>query len=266
VLGKLFTLHKDVVFLNEPKAVWHHACRDEDIAGNYTQAPARIRLDESDATPTKSRLISKIYSMAMRASFATRVVDKYPELLFRMPFVRALFPKATFIALQRDGVHTCSSISRWSKLENREGDDGEENWWGLDSRKWNLMVEQLVPEHDDLRKIQDKLRYVTDDRDRAAVEWILSSRELRKLQGSDDVVVVKYEDLCDDPVKALERVLEKVSLPDDEKFFRYAQRVLEVANTHGQLELMEELVEPFKVELVASGYHGSEAAVTVRGS
>lgn len=266
VLGRLFSVHRQVVFLNEPKAIWHYVQGDEDIAGNYTTHPARIRLDESDAKPEQAQTISRIYSTAMRAGFAERVVDKYPELLFRLPFVRALFPQARYIALQRDGVHTCSSISRWSKAESRESEIGNEDWWGLDSRKWHLLVDQLVPEHDDLASLQGKLRSATDDRDRAAVEWILSSRELRKVEQSDDIIVVKYEELCEDPAGILGAVLEHLSLEQDEKFIGYAGDILEVANTHGQLDLMPELVAPFKDELIASGYGDSAAAVRARAA
>lgn len=264
ILGKLFAMHKDAAFLNEPKAVWHYAHGAEDIAGNYMQGAATIRLPQSDASPKLAKKIAQIYSMVLRLGAAKRVVDKYPELLFRLPFVRSLFPKAVFIALQRDGVHTCSSIDRWSKLEGRESAEGEEDWWGLDSRKWHLMIDQLVPEHPDLFEIHAKLRSVTDDRDRAAVEWILSSRELRKVDGADDVIVVKYEDLCADPEATLHMVLKRVALEDDEKFFEYARHILEEANTHGRLALMPELVKPFQAELAASGYHSSVGSVSAR--
>lgn len=264
ILGKLFAVHREVVFLNEPKAIWHHVQPDEDIAGNYTTDAVRVRLAEGDADPRKARTISRLYSTAMRAAFASRVVDKYPELIFRMPFVRALFPKARFIAIQRDGVQTCASIDRWSKTESLTRDAGQEDWWGLEGRKWNVIVEQLVPEHDDLADLQPILRNTEDDRDRAVVEWIVSSRELRRIEGDEDVMVVKYEDLCASPEASLRSMFDHAGLTADAKMLDYARENLRTGNLHGGLSVMSELVEPFRRELEAAGYADSAAGVTAR--
>ena len=44
VLGVTLSLHRQIGFLNEPKALWHNAYPNEDLIGNYTDKPARYIL------------------------------------------------------------------------------------------------------------------------------------------------------------------------------------------------------------------------------
>ncbi len=49
-LGVTLSMHKDVGFLNEPKALWHTVFEDEDLVGNYSASPGRYCLTGADAT------------------------------------------------------------------------------------------------------------------------------------------------------------------------------------------------------------------------
>lgn len=265
VLGTLFAMNKDAVFLNEPKALWHYAHGAEDIIGSYTTGASTIRLDPSEATPSMARKIAKVYSNAMRVGFARRVVDKYPELIFRIPFVKALFPKARFVAILRDGVDTCSSVTGWSRRNGEEVQGETHDWWGRDDRKWLMIVDELVPEHDDLAPLQDALRIATDHRDRAAVEWIISMRAARQAaRDHSEVLAVRYEDLCDRPEAILADICTHCDLACDDTFVDYAKTVMSAAEAYDPLELMPGLVAPFAKELEEMGYGASVDRVTPR--
>lgn len=262
VLGTLFATHKQTVFLNEPKAIWHYAHGAEDIIGSYTNEASTIRLNPASAKPAQAAKIAKVYSSALRVGFAQRVVDKYPELVFRVPFVKALFPKAKFIAILRDGVDTCSSVTGWSKRKGETVGDEMHDWWGRDDRKWHMIVDELVPEHADLALLQDKLKSVTDHRDRAAVEWIISMREAQMAANNHpEVLAIKYEDLCADPERILPLMLDHCGLDADPVFTDYAKTVLSAAEKYKPLELMPELVAPFCEALNEMGYADSIARV-----
>ncbi len=114
VLGIVLSMHREVGFLNEPKALWHAIHPREDLIGNYTLDAACYRLGTADATDLRRKWIHRIYGVYLSATFSTRVVDKYPELIFRVPFIKALFPDAKFIFLMRNGWDTCRSIVGWS--------------------------------------------------------------------------------------------------------------------------------------------------------
>ena len=265
VLGTLFAMNKEAVFLNEPKALWHFAHGAEDMIGSYTTDATTIRLDPEDATPKQAKQIAKVYSNALRAGFARRVVDKYPELIFRIPFVKALFPKARFVAILRDGVDTCSSVTGWSRRKGEVVSGETHDWWGRDDRKWLMIVDELVPEHDDLAPLQAQLRVCKDHRDRAAVEWIISMRAARvAAQEHAEVLAVRYEDLCAQPDTILAEICAHCDLSSDDVFVDYAKTVLSAADSYAPLELMPELISPFCKELKDMGYGTSVDRVSAR--
>ena len=74
ILGKLFAIHHETFFLNEPKALWHFAKGDEDIIGSYAEMPARLRLGVEDADSDTARIIERIYSWASFWGMALQVI------------------------------------------------------------------------------------------------------------------------------------------------------------------------------------------------
>src|SRR5947209_17022299 len=50
ILGLLLSIHRDVGFLNEPKALWHVAYPYEDVNGNFSRAASKFHLAAEDAT------------------------------------------------------------------------------------------------------------------------------------------------------------------------------------------------------------------------
>lgn len=265
VLGALFAMHCETVFLNEPKAIWHAAYGKEDIIGSYATTAGTFRLPVSDANPKMAERVMKIYSTAMRFGFAKRVVDKYPELVFRIPFVLKLFPKAKFIAILRDGVDTCSSVTAWSKRKGEIVRSETHDWWGRDGRKWQTIVDELVPEHDDLAPLQDKLRAAQDHRDRAAVEWIVSMREAKSVaEAHPEVLAITFEELCARPEEVLTRMTDHCEIGPDKTFIDYATAILDAPDAYEPLAIMPELVTPFCDTLRLMGYDASIERVKAR--
>jgi len=265
VLGKLLCVHRDVMFLNEPKAIWHYAIRNEDLIGSYTDAPTQVRLDTNQATPEAMSKINRVYNAALRLSGARQIIDKYPELIFRTEFVNRLFPDAKFIVIIRDGVDACKSVTQWSNRHKVIAHDGIEDWWGKNDRKWNLLVSQLVEEHQDLVMFKEKLVNTKNHEDRAAVEWILAMREAKKaLRNRSKVLSISYEALCKDSEKTIKELLRFCSLQSDSSVIKYSSEVLHDSPLHGQLQLLPELVEPFNHTLIEMGYQDSVERVTHR--
>lgn len=266
ILGKLFAMHKDTVFLNEPKAAWHFIHGEEDLAGSYSTGPARVFLAPGEAKPAMARKLSRIYSWALRWGMARRVVDKYPELVFRVEFVQALFQRARFVAILRDGVDTCASVTQWSRRKGEMQGEETHDWWGRDGRKWRLLVEQVVPRHPDLAPLQARLAKAEDHRDRAAVEWIVAMRAARDAAAAhpDTIMAFRYEDLCSHPKDVLPAMLDFCGLARDPVFDEYATTILSAAESYDSLALMPELVPPFCAMLEEMGYAASCARVSER--
>jgi len=222
-LGLLLSLHPDVGFLNEPKALWHSARADEDLIGSYARGPARVALGSADATDAARRALAHGYGAYLRLTGARRVLDKYPELVHRVAFARALFPDARFLFLVRDGRATARSIAQWSATHGRPG---AEDWWGRADRKWRVLCSELVPREPDLAPRAAALLALERPAERAALEWVLAMRAgLRaEREHAGAVLRVGYEELCRDPGSTLERVLAHCGLAPSDRVLEYARR------------------------------------------
>lgn len=269
ILGKIFAMHRNAVFLNEPKALWHFAHGGEDIIGSYSSGPARITLGPSPNGPSIARKITRVYNWALFWGLGRRIIDKYPELIFRIPFVLDLFGQARFVAILRDGVDTCTSVTGWSQTNAVRRAGQTHDWWGRNDRKWKLIVDQLVPGDPDLAPLAAVLARAHDHRDRAAVEWILSMRAAQKAQTDypGAVLCIRYESLCAAPRPVLTAVLAHCGFSHDPVFEAYAISVLTPAHAQTKpLGLMPDLVRPFKKALADLGYQDSQSRVEARKS
>jgi hypothetical protein len=256
ILGVVMSMHKDVGFLNEPKALWHAGVGFEDVIGSYTRAPARYRLDASDCTDAIRLNIRKMFGAYLASVMSSRLVDKYPELVFRVPFVKSIFPDARFVFLVRNGWDTCASIDKWSRRLGVTESGEVQDWWGADNRKWKLMLNELIATDELLRPVIDEIRGFSRHTDMAAVEWIVTMREglRRKREYPDDVHMVRYEDMVQSPRQVLGEVLRFCGLPDDPVFFEYAETVLSPAPMHDPFELPRIIRPQFEQTMRELGY------------
>ncbi len=228
ILGIVLSMHKEVGYLNEPKAIWHLTHPHEDIIGNYSRDDAKFRLDAEDATDDMRQRVTQMFGAYLTVTCAKRLVDKYPELIFRVDFVRSLFPDARFIFLVRNGWDTCQSIAAWSKRLGVEINGEKHDWWGVNDRKWQFLVEQLVKTTPVFSEITDEIKGFDQHLDRAAVEWILTMQEgLHLLQTSPDCVqLFRFEDLTANPDETLAELCSFCELPADNTFSEYARQTL----------------------------------------
>ncbi|PNU20302.1 sulfotransferase [Geothermobacter hydrogeniphilus] len=256
ILGMVLSMHREIGFLNEPKALWHAIHPGEDLIGSYSRGAARYRLNREDAPFEVQRAAHRIFGAYLTATGSKRVVDKYPELIFRVPFVKQIFPDAKFLFLVRNGWDTCRSIDGWSNRLGQKVGDEQHDWWGVDRRKWNLLLAQIVPEHPDLSPIALDMENWINQTDMAAVEWIVTMREgLHLLEESpNDVLRISYEELCSEPHSVLEHLCDFVDLPFDETFVRYAERVLSKNKIGDSFELAPDIVRPFCETMKSLGY------------
>jgi hypothetical protein len=256
ILGLVLSIHQDVGFLNEPKALWHAIYPNEDLIGSYSCGCAHYRLSAEDVTDEICRSAHQLFAAYLTAVGSKRVVDKYPELIFRTSFVRAIFPDAGFIFLVRNGWDTCASIQGWSKRLGIQTNDEIHDWWGVNHRKWHLLVNQLVATHPDFKGIVEEVRNFECQTDRAAVEWIVTMREgLRlKQEWSDSVHLLHYEELTSHPDKSLEKVLGFCQLPTDKAVFDYAHQILFPVPPHNRFDLHPTIRPLFEETMTALGY------------
>ena len=256
ILGVVLSMHKQVGFLNEPKAIWHAIYPQEDIIGSYSQGEARYRLTAADITNYATKTAHRIFGTYLKAVGASRVVDKYPELVFRIPFVQQIFPDAKFVFLVRNGRDTCQSIDGWSKRLGTNVEDDTHDWWGVNNRKWDLLVDQVAASYPGFQDHIETIKNYTDHTNMAAVEWILTMQEGLKLfeQDPDNIYLLKYEELVAQPRESLGQLLEFCELPEDEKMYGYAEQTLSSRQNHQDFSLPTEIAPAFAETMAKLGY------------
>ena len=247
VLGITLSMHKDVGYLNEPKALWHLVHPHEDIIGNYSLSHAKYRLTAEDATGAMNERASKMFGAYLSVTGSKRLVDKYPELIFRVDFVRSLFPDAQFIFLVRNGWDTCHSIANWSKRLGVHVNSDKHDWWGVNDRKWKLLVDQLVPTDADLKSIAEDVQNFDRHLDRAAVEWVLTMREGLHLMKNfpDSIYKIHFEQLTSKPEETLAPLCESCELPSDRTFLNYARHTLNMVPPREPFDLHPKIAPIF---------------------
>ncbi len=231
LLGRILAAHRDVGFLNEPKAMWHVIRDDEDIIGSYAPPhTGRLYLGSQDANQDVIQRANALYYWYLRASHSRRVVDKYPELIFRHSFVRAIFPDAHFLIAVRSPWSTLPSVATWSQTHASHNAD----WWGLNGQKWDILWRQGVVEKNtnaDLAALD--LANENSDLVRAAVEWIIIMREAISLLAIDPLAqLVRYEELARHPREAVREMLQFCGLPASPRTETYAEAVVSPKQSH----------------------------------
>ncbi len=247
ILGVTLGIHRDVGFLNEPKALWSYLFPREDLIGSYNLGTAHYRLDASDVSNEMRHRANRILGHYLQAGFSKRVVDKYPELIFRVPFVSALYPDACYLFLYRNGYDTCHSIKNWSKRLGQSVSSETHDWWGRNDRKWALLCDQIVANDDVLGEKFEAIKGYQDHVHRAAVEWIVTMKEGLRLIGDQryPVMAVQYEKYVEDR-EYRHQVLDFCGLPNDPDYDLYTNQVLKKVRPYQSFDLPSEIADEFK--------------------
>jgi hypothetical protein len=93
MLGEILSRHPQVAYWLEPKYIWR-----------FGQASAKhdIRTGEN-LDPKVKRYIRESFSRYLQKSGKTRFVEKTPSNVFRIEFIKEIFPEGRFVYILRDG-------------------------------------------------------------------------------------------------------------------------------------------------------------------
>lgn len=233
ILGKTLGMHKDIAFLNEPKAIWAYAYKHEDIIGSYNTHIGKLVLTEEESNSKTRSLLTSFYRNVLRLTGNTLVVDKYPELVFRIGFVKSLFPNAKFIFLYRNPFETLNSIYKWSEQHRAENKRVKNDWWGLNNRKWEVIKEELIlPSSTYSNMIPMLTKYDSDPLSMAAIEWIVTMDYgifvIHKY--SKDVLLIDYNELVENKHRCVHMLCEFLGVNSDPNVFSYVDASINKRN------------------------------------
>ena len=225
VLGLVMSMHKDLAYLNEPKAIWSLVDERTDTVDDYLIGKGEYNLTSNDVTEPIANKANTIFSNYLRFIGRSRLLDKYPEHIFRLGYLFSIFPDAKIIFISRSGNDAVASIAKWSEVNQRGNDENLEDWWGRDNAKWSYICEQLLNQGE-YKKVLNGIELDSLDHvNRAALEWVVTmDRGLIALeQYNEKICHVRYEELLDRPIDFLENVFDYCEISNDPQVTEYVQ-------------------------------------------
>jgi len=212
IVQKVLSTHPDIVEWYEPNALW--------LYGD----PGRVHdeFDKSDATDRVKHYIRKRFLKYQKQHGNRVVVEKTPQNILRIPYVRAIFPEATFLFIVRNPFSFISSVEyKWQRPVTGSGILRRlKDMPASQIHHWvrRYIVQQIYkrvlrrkylsiwgPRY---RGIQDDLK-THDLLTVIARQWSVCSSKAEKDMAAFEngqILRLKYEDFVEDPISDLERI------------------------------------------------------------
>jgi len=223
VVQKVLAMHPDVVEWYEPNTLWLYA----DPGRHHDE------FDERDATDKVKAYIRSQFLKHQKQNGNRVVMEKTPQNVLRIPYLRAIFPEATFLFIVRNAFSFISSVElKWQRpitgggiLRRLKHTPTTQ----LHYYAWRYVVQQF-----DKRVLRRKYlstwgpRYKGIEKDLKmndlltviARQWAVCSKKAERdlaLFENGRVLRLRYEDFVDDPVADMERICAhcKLEMTDD---------------------------------------------------
>jgi hypothetical protein len=212
IVQKVLATHPDVVGWYEPRTLWLYA----DPGRHHDE------FDESNATDKVKEYIRKQFLKFQERHENRVVIEKTPANILKIPYVRAIFPEATYLFIVRSPFSFISSVElKWQRTLTG---------MGIRRRLQSTPMTQLhhyagrfVKQYFDKRVLRRKYqslwgpRYKGIEQDLQthdlltviARQWSVCSRKAEQdltLFEPGRVLRLKYEDFVEDPISDMERI------------------------------------------------------------
>lgn len=212
IVQKVVSTHPDIVEWYEPRTLWLYA----DPGRRHDE------FDESDATDKVKRYIRDQFLKFQQQHGNHLVMEKTPANILKIPYVRAIFPEATYLFMVRNPFSFISSVEmKWQRTLTSTG---------IRRRLQSTPITQLhhytgrfIRQYFDKRILRRKYQALWGPRYKGieedlkthdlltviARQWSVCSRKAEKdlaLFGPGEVLRLRYEDFVADPISDLERI------------------------------------------------------------
>jgi len=212
IVQKVMSTHPDIAGWYEPNALWLYA------------DPGRIHdeFEESDATNRVKQYIRQRFLKYQKLHGNCVVLEKTPQNILRIPYVRAIFPEATFLFIVRNPLSFISSVEyKWQRPVTGRGivrrlKDTPINQLHHWVRRYLIQqINKRVLRRKYLSIWGPRYRGIQDDLKNhdlltvVARQWsVCSMKAERDMASFEDgqILRLKYEDFVDDPISDLERI------------------------------------------------------------
>lgn len=227
IVQKVTAVHPEVVDWYEPRTLWLYA----------DPGRAHDEFGEDDATDKVKRHVRAQFLKYQKQHGNRVVMEKTPANILKIPYVRAIFPEATYLFIVRNPFSFISSVElKWQRTLTTKG---------IRRRLKSTPVTQLhhyagrfIRQYVDKRVLGRKYqsiwgpRYKGIDQDVQthdlltviARQWSVCSRKAEQDLahfGPGEILRLRYEDFVEDPLSNMERVCDHcgIALTDGMKKF-----------------------------------------------
>jgi hypothetical protein len=273
IVQKVMAAHPEVVGWYEPNALWLYA----DPNRKFDE------FDETDATQRVTRYIRKRFLRFQRRHGDRIILEKSPQNILRIPYVRAIFPEATYLYIVRSPFSFISSVEyKWQSTVTPGGilrrlqdtPPSQLHHWvrRYVSQQFNKRVlkrkylsmwgPRYEGVYDDLAA-GDLMRVI-------AKQWSECSRQAEEALshfGEGEVLRLRYEDFVERPIPHLEAICAHCSLElTDEVTQAAAELVKTDRQTKWQRFDRDELARLLPVMQEEMERHGYEVPAEIEGA
>lgn len=191
ILGKCISRFNEVLYLNEPRGIWHRYYKNLNIWKSKGQLIAK----QEDHSFIKTFFLKIHFCTLMFLKRKKVLVEKLPVNAFRLDFLIKIFPKAKFIFIRRNALEVANSIDVFNK---------KQRWFGYKDQKWN-----------ELKKIlQSKKIHIPSNltpKQKGLFEWRLANEfmdEFLKKHNINEkkIIEINYSSFVDNPMNQLNRI------------------------------------------------------------
>jgi len=212
IVQKVMSMHPDIVRWYEPRTLWLYA----DPRRRHDE------FDESDATDKVKRYIREQFLKFQKQHGNCVVMEKTPANILKIPYIRAIFPEATFLFIVRNPFSFISSVEmKWQRPLTTKGIG--RRLQSTPITQLHYYAGRLIRDHFNKRVLRRKYlslwgpRYKGIEQDLKthdlltviARQWSVCSIKAEKdlaLFGNGQVLRLRYEDFVADPISDLERI------------------------------------------------------------
>jgi len=214
VVQNVMSVHPDIVKWYEPRTLWLYA----DPKRSHDE------FDESDATEKTKRYIRKQFLKYQRRHGNRIVMEKTPTNIFKIPYVHAIFPEATYMYIVRNPFSFISSVElKWQRTATGTG-----IWRRLKYTpftQWHHYAGDLFMQQFNKRIRKRKYLIIWGPRYKGidvdfqnhdmltviARQWAEGSRRAEEAlshitKSGKQVLRIKYEEFVEEPIREMERI------------------------------------------------------------
>jgi len=251
VLGLIMSVHKDLGYLNEPKAAWRLIDGKTDMLDDYVTGVGQYQLQARDVTDAMREKAQRIFARYLALIGRSRLLDKYPEHIFRVSYLLSVFPDAKIIFITRSGIDAVASIAKWSEVNGLEQGDSMEDWWGRNDAKWHYLCDQVLNTSGYKNALSTVDLLEIDHVNRAALEWVVTMDAGIKARQDfpKQIISVSYESLLNKPVDFFKDLFEFCELKQQQDVVDYAQSKIFQQRPRPMPELLPEIQRLFEATM-----------------